>query len=463
MKSLRSNENQHWEDLGHSAYPVSSNGWSLIALEAWRRGLDVTFKRGGRYSVSSDTTVWDFKLSRTATASARETVRIVNDKRLAKSHFEAHGVPAPSGRSYDSPFNYGAILRDATELGYPVVLKAANWSKGKGVFVGLQDESEIESALHQLDSELNAKRIMLEELIAGDDVRAYVVGDRVVAATLRVPANVTGDGTSTVRELIDVKNNLRSKNPYLKGALIVPDEEVERLLSRQQLNLDSVPPKEQIVQLRSKANASAGGDSIDITEVLSEKTATVAVDAVKAIPGLHHGGVDLLVDDFMTPSETATVIEINAAAELGIHLYPSYGKARRPDIALIDFYFPTSRRRADRNFLYPNLKAINRLLVSSASAVKLPPCPESSQYYECRLGPVNNPRRLAKRIRNIAQRYDVNGKLSLGAEGGRGLVTGSEDSIKRFFSELAAQGITIAAPTETRPAKLTLGIQIEWT
>ena len=51
--------------------------------------------------------------------------------------------------------------------------------------------------------------MIVERYAEGSDFRLLVVGDKLVAAARREPANVIGDGQRTVRELVEIEN----KNP----------------------------------------------------------------------------------------------------------------------------------------------------------------------------------------------------------------------------------------------------------
>src|SRR5690625_7682303 len=104
-------------------------------------------------------------------------------------------------------------------------------------------------------------------------------------------------------------NKQRKQNSHLATKLIEVNEEMVTFLKKQELTLDSIPDTGVITYLTGKSNISAGGDSIDYTDFLVEKEKQVAIDAVKAISGLTHAGVDLVVDEDQTH-----VIEIGRAS-----------------------------------------------------------------------------------------------------------------------------------------------------
>lgn len=195
----------------------------------------------------------------------------------------------------------------------------------------------------------------------------------------RIPANITGDGESTIEQLIERKNALRAENPYLKSAPIQVDAEVEYILAQQGYSLTSVPLAGHTLFLREKSNASAGGDTIDVTNDVSETSKSLAISAIKAIPGIHHGGVDMLLKGAFTTEEESRLIEINQSAEMGIHLYPSYGKGTYPPKDLVDFYFPQHSIQDDARYLYFDLRSVLTLLkTGTADAVVVAPLPDTS-------------------------------------------------------------------------------------
>lgn len=387
MPSVVESEMAGWADFSIPEFPVSSNGWALIALEAWRRGLAVEIRGGYRFSVGSGSHQIPFRLSRLATSEAQRASRVCSDKNETKRLMAENGVPVPHGKVWQFPFDIDSIVSYAQSLGFPVCLKANGWSKGKGVYAKVENEDHFISSFNALTNELGCEKLIVETHFAGEDFRLFVVGDRVAAATRRVPANVVGDGVRSVSALVAAKNRLRSQNPYLRGALIQMGDEAMQLLQAQGLKPSSVPQRGQFVQLRHKANASSGGDSIDVTERVSKKLRDLAVRAVEAVPGLCHGGVDLLVDDYGAESERAVVIEINQAAEMGIHYYPFEGRGRFPPSDIIDYYFGSSCLFGEfSEYWYFDLKAALGLINRGvADSVAISPRPRIDSEAWCQL------------------------------------------------------------------------------
>src|SRR5690625_3542408 len=297
-------ENVNWlPHLKHSV-PDSVRGYTIsfysIALEGWRRGLTLKFINENRrkseilYQLSSKEKSHDFVVSRGDLIKA-ETVKICRNKHETKKHLQSANVPTPDGRKFDGETANTEIIAYANQKGYPLVLKPTDGTGGKGVIAGIQREDEFKQALEYVRNDLGCKDVIVEDYFEGEDFRAYVVDNEVVAVTKRIPANVIGDGKHTIQELIKRKNKFRKDSPILRSSLIKVDQELHQMLQQKRYKLNSVPPNKEIVYLKSKNNISAGGDPIDVTDEVSDEIKQVAIDGVKAIPNLPHAGVDLMV------------------------------------------------------------------------------------------------------------------------------------------------------------------------
>lgn len=333
----------------------------VIALEAWRRGLEVTLKDGRcRYfSISGNGRKVDFDKSSSEFNSA-EGKRNCIDKQKTKHYLLARGIPTPEGRMFDAGNGFHDALVYAEELGYPVVVKPVRGSVGIGVFTDIKDAKRLEECFDYNYNVLGKSKIIVERQVRGEDYRAYVVGGNVSAVVQRVPANVTGDGVSTIFDLIKNKNSIRKKNPFLSKGLIKVDREVMFYVGAAGLTLDSVLEAGFNLQLRGKANASSGGDVIDVTETIGQHLKEVALNSVKAIPGLFQGGVDILYDAF---SGDVSVLEINYRAHIGVNMYPTEGIGRSVPKDIVDSLFPDFPRRRE--------KIYNRLVFDIKSAMDL--------------------------------------------------------------------------------------------
>ncbi|WP_163969616.1 acylphosphatase [Oceanobacillus halotolerans] len=359
----------------------------LVALEGWRRGLslewyyepsDVTDLKiigfqplGKTFSLRSDEKTHFFYRSR-GDKVANQAVDIASSKEDTKAYLSKAGVPVPQGIRFYQQERDEAILNEALSLGFPLVVKPTYGSLGKGVITNIRTKEKLLESITYVRDELGFTDLIIERFVQGDDVRVYVVGDSVLGAVKRVPANVVGDGIHSIEDLIKEKNKAKKTNPHLSTRLIKTNDQLTKYLQDQQLSLQDVPAKDEVIYLNGKSNISAGGDSIDVTDELPATIKEIAVQAVQAIPDLKHAGLDLIMDD-----DQATVIEINATAGIALHIFPLYGKRRNIPAGIIDYYFPETKGLADqRKQIYFDYKTILRLLRSHvAQQLEVPNAP----------------------------------------------------------------------------------------
>lgn len=323
-----------------------------IGLEAWRRGLQVSFRgaKGVGVEVSDGERSVSFNGSRSILTTP-EAHRTVEMKHRAAELLRGAGVPVARSQVFiaqqtDVEEVVETALRDYT---WPVVIKPETGSMGNGVFINISTAQELRRCWTHLVEDRRTQRVLLEEHADGEDYRVYVVGETVGGVIRKIPAFVMGDGRRTVRQLIRAKNAQRRKNPFLSKGLIRPDFEIDAMLERQGLTYESVLEAGHRVQLRQKGNASAGGDVQDVTDELPEAVKVAAVAAVRAIPGLAAAGVDVIYDPEQEDREhpVHTVLELNARAHIGVNMYPSHGSGQDVPKAIVDHFFPESTARSE--------------------------------------------------------------------------------------------------------------------
>ncbi|HHV39733.1 MAG TPA: cyanophycin synthetase, partial [Tepidimicrobium sp.] len=177
--------------------------------------------------------------------------------------------------------------------------------------------------------------------ISGRHLRVLVVNGKTVAVAERLPAHVIGDGKSNLRQLIEATNNdpRRGEGHEKELTKIIVDPVVLMVLARSGLTFDYIPAPGETVFLRQNANLSTGGTACDVTAAVSANIKDVAERAARAI-GLDVAGVDLVVPDFQASASEVTVIEVNAAPGLRMHIAPSTGRSQPVADAILDYLFP---------------------------------------------------------------------------------------------------------------------------
>lgn len=444
----QNNDSLPWLDKGmlKDWYGIFS-GFS-IALEAWRRGLTISIDDSicSSYEISLPegyipglpSRTLRFRNTRLVDAASDAADRICKDKHRTNELLAEAGVLVPEGKS----FGRDAALKDmaayASALGFPVVLKPVDGEKGKGVIVGIKDEQALLRDLDYVRRELGYERVIIERHVNGNECRVLVVGGQVIGAIRRIPANVVGDGRNTIEELIRIKNRKRKKNPCTSGSLIKVDRQVTSCMAKHGYSLESIPEKGEQVFLRENSNVSAGGDPVDVTDNIPEAVKINAVKAVKAIQGLYHAGVDVIIDDCKGESDPGVIIEINSRPMISLHLFPAQGLPRDVAGAIVDLHFPETlgykcKRHNDR--MYFDRRVLEPIIKGMASTVMLKSiAPDKLQYRKIMLYGAFHGTGLEKWVQLNAVRHNLSGYLeAVDAERARLVLAGIKTDIDRFL------------------------------
>ena len=262
----------------------------IIADEAMRRGIwvevldaeagEIRLSHGGRSVITRES------LSEYTSAVAMGRC---DDKRLTRRIVSEAGIAVASGRlaTFDEA-DYGFL----DEVG-DVVVKPTRGEQGKGITVGVDNPDELEAALARAREQ--HPEVLIEQRAAGDDLRLVVIDHKVVAAALRVPAEIVGTGHHTVRELIDAQSRRRAAATGGESRIPI-DDVTEATVADAGWSFDDVLTEGLRLRVRRTANLHQGGTIHDVTAEVNPELCEVAVKAAEAI-GIPVTGIDLLVPD----------------------------------------------------------------------------------------------------------------------------------------------------------------------
>lgn len=256
---------------------------------------------------------------------------LARDKGLTRRLLDAVGVAVPVGADFHAGDTAGCIDY-VRSIGYPVVVKPAAGAMGTDVTTDVRDERDLRAALERVArGRFASSGVVIERFVEGRDYRAYVVNGQVISLVERLPGHVVGDGANTVVELALAKNEERvASNPYLGRRLLRIDTPEQQVLRRAGHHPGSVPAADEVVRLSFASNLTRGGDSREVLDETHPENLTLIGRAADAVPGLRHGGVDVIMHDHReAPTMTSfAIIEINFNAEFSLHHYPRSGPRR---------------------------------------------------------------------------------------------------------------------------------------
>jgi GNAT-family acetyltransferase (TIGR03103 family) len=291
---------------GHALNPYAR----IIVDEARRRGIatDVIDAEGGLFRLT-----WGGRSIRCRESLSELTsavaLSICDDKRMTRRIVEQAGVRVPERIEADDP----AAIADALARHGALVVKPARGEQGKGVSVGLTNGDEVAAAIAA--ARRLCPEVLVEEQVQGEDLRLVVIDFKVVAAALRRPPRVVGDGRSTLRALIEHQSRRRAA--ATGGESTIPiDAETERCLGAGGYGLDDVAREGEEIMVRKAANLHLGGTIHDVTAEVHPTLIRAAVAAARAID-ISVTGIDLMVTSPREPSYA--FIEANERPGLANH------------------------------------------------------------------------------------------------------------------------------------------------
>lgn len=264
-------------------------------------------------------------------------VEIAGDKELTKTILEQADLPVPRGRIVETADEAVSAMYD---LGVPVVVKPMDGCQGKGVSLNLTTGAQVAEAF--LIAQEYSHDVLVEEQLKGRDYRVLVVNGKMVAASLRLPCHVTGDGLHNLGELIEMANQdpLRGEGHDNALTKIVVDQVMLCCLHKRNLSLEYVAQAGERVFLRETGNLSTGGTATDVTDLVHVEVKRQCERAARVV-GLDICGLDLVAADISEPLQKGNgFIEANAAPGLRMHTSPTHGQPRDVGGAIIDMLYP---------------------------------------------------------------------------------------------------------------------------
>ena len=301
---------------------------AIIVDEARRRGIQVEIldAAGGFFRLTYGGRSIRCRESLSELTSA-VAMSICDDKSATRRLVEEAGVAVPAQMvAGDDESTVEAFLAEHGSI----VVKPARGEQGRGIAVGVETMEHARAAIATAREQ--CERVLLESCFAGDDLRLVVIDFRVVAAAIRKPPVVTGDGVKTVRALIEALSRRRSS--ATGGESRIPmDSETQRAVRLAGHALDDILADGEAVTVRRTANLHTGGTIHDVTGIVHPRLVDAAVAAARAID-IPVTGIDFMVKDPRKPD----YVFIEANERPGLANHEPQPTAER----FVDLLFPLS-------------------------------------------------------------------------------------------------------------------------
>ncbi|MBA3663856.1 MAG: cyanophycin synthetase [Bacteroidetes bacterium] len=309
-----------------------------IVEEAQSRGIP--FKRLNNSSfVLFGQGIHQKKIRATLTGSTSHMgVEIACDKNETKQILKSAYIPTPESILIDHEEDLEATVE---KIGYPVVIKPINGNHGRGITINIQTMDQARDAF-KLAREIS-EDVLVEKFMQGCDFRFLLINFKLVAVAKRTPALVTGDGHSTIAQLIDRINCDPNRGEGHEKILtkIKIDKITSDILSQKNYTLETIPSFDEVVLLKDTANISTGGTATDVTHLVHPYNIFMA-ERIARLLNMDICGIDVIATAIDKPltDENGGILEVNACPGFRMHLFPSKGKPINVAAHVVDMLYP---------------------------------------------------------------------------------------------------------------------------
>jgi len=260
----------------------------------------------------------------------------MDNKPVMRKRFAEAGIPIAKGASVWSEEEGVEVFN---RLRKPVITKPHTGSRSRHTTIHLSTEDAFRKAFRS--AKVLSPKVLIEEELEGFVFRGTLIGGKLKAVLRREPPHVVGDGTHTIRELVELENRREARHTHTFHP-IATGEEAEAELARQNRTWQSVPEMGTFVPLSQKISRGIGASNTDVTDdvhpdnrALLEKIGALLKDPLV--------GVDFIMKDVSVAWHAqphSGVIECNSLPFIDLHHFPLNGKPRNVAGALWDLIFP---------------------------------------------------------------------------------------------------------------------------
>lgn len=247
------------------------------------------------------------------------TLQVALDKTMVHTLMSDVGAPHAEYLEWAAD-NPGPAMSFLANVEGPCVVKpAAGTGGGHGVVPGVALPGELLRARWHAAAQCD--RLLIERQISGSVYRLLLLDGELLDVVRSMPANVTGDGRSTLEELILQENERRVAARGQAGlSLIGLNLDTVLTLRRAGVTLSSVLAEGHYLPLRCATNNNAARDNATWRAEVHPSVVEHARAAANAV-GLRLAGVDVVTTDISTPlTETGGALsEVNGAPGLHHH------------------------------------------------------------------------------------------------------------------------------------------------
>ena len=298
-------------------WSISSQELCKEAKKLWLT-VDIVSKEKNLFYISDGTQETLFK-STDFWGNSSLGFKLCKDKWLTYDILERHNLPIAKSVYISKTKPNDLYKIDISQLKMPLIIKPLSEWHGNWVMMCITSVKELHTKL--TESFMLYSDMIIQEQIEGDEVRVIVVRWEVVLAYKRIPASVIWDNVHSIRDLISIENKC---NPlrwiWYESPLVYIeiDDELKSYIWKQELDLNNIPRKGELIQLRWNSNTGTWWTMENVTDTLHLSTKKNCIEAANLL-GLKISGVDIIVWDISQDLEKQwwIILEVNATPWIG--------------------------------------------------------------------------------------------------------------------------------------------------
>lgn len=239
----------------------------------------------------------------------RRAVLNCRQKNVTSTILRSANIPVPASYTWRHGWSHNDnITKMLRNMKFPVVVKPANGTQGRGVTVGVRNRVELIKCV----SALKKEPVVVEQQVSGENYRILVLNNHIIDIVHRLAPAVIGNGKDSLRTLID-KYNINQRKHSL-----FPIKNINyNYIKDQGYTINSVIPSGSKVTVTNTVNFHNGSKLARIPQSMVHPSIINASKRINKLIGANCTGIDLMTDDISKPG--GHFIEVNAFPDMYIH------------------------------------------------------------------------------------------------------------------------------------------------
>jgi D-alanine-D-alanine ligase-like ATP-grasp enzyme len=263
----------------------------------------------------------------------------MDNKGTMKEKFLKEGLPVADG---GVAWSVSGALKIFNRIQKPVITKPNLGSRSRHTMIHINTEKDLIIGFKK--ARKLSPLVIVEEELHGSLFRGTLIGGKLVGVVRRDQPSVTGDGSRTLRELLEEENKRPERNGPIFHKIII-DKEANMELKRQNITLDDVPEKGRVVTFSQKTSRGCGGTTTEVTDITHKDNVEMLEHVARFLddPLI---GVDLIMEDITKSwheQPHSGIIECNSLPFIDLHHYVMFGKSNNVAGKLWDLVLPETK------------------------------------------------------------------------------------------------------------------------